>query len=87
VDRYIPRLMALNPDVIIVGGDHSSPAVLKSHSWHPVPVLVYSQFTRPNDLVEFGERACSHGSLGTIPAIHIMPIALANALRLTKYGA
>lgn len=87
VDKLLPRLTALKPDVVIVGGDHSSPAVLKSHSWHPVPVLIYSPFVRPDGIAEFGERACSRGSLGTIPATHIMPIALANALRITKYGA
>ncbi len=87
VDGQIPRLMALNPDVVIVGGDHSSPAVLKSHSWHPVPLLLYSRFVRPDGLSEFGERACQRGSLGIIPAAHVMPLAMANALRLAKYGA
>jgi len=87
VDAYIPRLLALKPDVIIITGDHSSPAVLKSHSWHPVPLLLYSPFVRPDGIREFGERACTHGSLGTFPATNIMPIALANALRLAKYGA
>ena len=87
VDALLPRLLALKPDVVIVGGDHSSPSVLKSHSWHPVPMLLYSPYVRADGLVEFGERACTHGSLGTLPATHIMPIALANALRITKYGA
>jgi 2,3-bisphosphoglycerate-independent phosphoglycerate mutase len=73
--------------VVVVGGDHSSPSVLKSHSWHPVPTLLYSVFVRADGLSEFGERACAHGSLGTIPATHIMPIALANAQRIVKYGA
>jgi 2,3-bisphosphoglycerate-independent phosphoglycerate mutase len=87
VDALIPHLLALKPDVVIVGGDHSSPSVLKSHSWHPVPVLLYSQYARADGLAEFGESTCAHGSLGTIPATHIMPMALANALRITKYGA
>ena len=87
VDAQIPRLMALNPDVVIVGGDHSSPAVLKSHSWHPVPLLLYSRLVRPDGLSKFGERTCQRGSLGIIPATHIMPLALANAGRLAKYGA
>jgi 2,3-bisphosphoglycerate-independent phosphoglycerate mutase len=87
VDSLIPRLLALNPDVIIVGGDHSSPAVLKSHSWHPVPVLIYSKHVRADCIPEFGERACAHGGLGVLPAKHIIPIALANAERITKYGA
>ncbi|OGO10758.1 MAG: phosphoglycerate mutase [Chloroflexi bacterium RBG_16_47_49] len=87
VDSLIPRLQALEPDVIIVGGDHSSPALLKSHSWHPVPLLLYSRYIRPDGIAEFGERACRQGSLGTIPATQVMPIALANALRIAKYGA
>ena len=87
VDRQIPRLMALKPDVVIIGGDHSSPAVLKAHSWHPVPTLLYSKFNRPDGITEFGERACARGSLGILPAKDIMPIALAHAGRLAKYGA
>ena len=87
VDRLIPRLLALNPDVVVVGGDHSSPAVLKSHSWHPVPVMVYGRHVRGDEICAFGERVCLHGSLGILPAKHILPIALANAGRLTKYGA
>jgi 2,3-bisphosphoglycerate-independent phosphoglycerate mutase len=87
VDALIPRLRALDPDVIIVGGDHSSPAVLKSHSWHPVPVLIYGKYARADGIPEFGERACLQGSLGVLPAKHVIPIALANAGRIMKYGA
>jgi 2,3-bisphosphoglycerate-independent phosphoglycerate mutase len=87
VDSLMPRLMALKPDVIIVSGDHSTPAVLKGHSWHPVPTLVYGKYVRADGIAEFGERACGRGSLGVLPAKHIMPIALANAQRLAKYSA
>jgi len=87
VDAFMPRLLALNPDVVIVGGDHSSPAVLKSHSWHPVPVLIHGRYVRPDGISEFGEHACSRGSLGVLPATHVIRIALANAGRITKYGA
>lgn len=87
VDSYLPRLLSLAPDVIIVGGDHSSPAVLKFHSWHPVPMLIYSPYVLPDGIAEFGERACARGSLGTFPATNLMPLALANAMRLAKYGA
>jgi len=87
VDSFIPRVMALNPDVVIVGGDHSSPAVLKSHSWHPVPTLLYSKYVRADGVREFGERACGRGSLGVFSAQEIMPLALANAGRLAKYNA
>lgn len=87
VDALIPRLMALKPDVVIVSGDHSSPAVLRSHSWHPVPTLLYSAFVRPDGITKYGERACARGSLGVLPAKDIMPIALANARRIAKFGA
>lgn len=87
VDALIPRLLSLDPDVIFVGGDHSSPAVLQSHSWHPVPALLFGKHIRPDGIPEFGEHACLRGSLGVVPATHIMPLALANAGRITKYGA
>jgi 2,3-bisphosphoglycerate-independent phosphoglycerate mutase len=87
VDSLVPRLIALNPDVIIVSGDHSTPAALKGHSWHPVPTMVYGKYVRADGIAEFGERACGRGSLGVLPAKHIMPMALANAQRLAKYSA
>ena len=87
VDTLMPRLLALKPDVVIVSGDHSSPAVLKAHSWHPVPTLLYGKHVRADGIAEFGERACALGSLGVLPARDVMPIALANAQRIAKYGA
>jgi 2,3-bisphosphoglycerate-independent phosphoglycerate mutase len=87
VDAQMPRLLALNPDVVIVTADHSTPALLKSHSWHPVPVLLYSKFVRADGIAEFGERACARGSLGRLRAQELMPLALANAQRFTKFGA
>lgn len=87
VDLLIPRILALKPDVFIVTGDHSSPAIMKSHSWHPVPTLLYSPLGRPDGQNQFGERACSRGSLGIFAAKQIMPLALAHAGRISKYGA
>jgi 2,3-bisphosphoglycerate-independent phosphoglycerate mutase len=87
LDAQFPRLLALKPDVVIVGGDHSTPALLKSHSWHPVPVLLYSKFVRADGIAEYGERACARGSLGRLPSKDLMPMALANAQRLNKFGA
>jgi 2,3-bisphosphoglycerate-independent phosphoglycerate mutase len=86
-DTQLPRVLALNPDVVIVTGDHSSPAILKAHSWHPVPLLIYSKYCRTDAVPEFGEGVCAKGSLGHLPAKHIMAIALANAGRVAKYGA
>ena len=87
VDALIPRLLALKPDVVIVSGDHSTPALLKAHSWHPVPTLLYSRFVRADGIAEFGECACARGSLGRLRAKELMPIALSNAQRLAKFGA
>ena len=87
VDELVPAIMDLKPEVLIVTGDHSTPALLKSHSWHPVPTLLHSRYCRADQTDEFSERGCSRGALGRFPAIDLMPIAMANALRLTKYGA
>jgi 2,3-bisphosphoglycerate-independent phosphoglycerate mutase len=86
-DTVLSRMEDLHPDVIIVTGDHSTPALLKGHSWHPVPCLICSKYCRPDKVTEFSEFACSSGSLGRFSALNIMPIAMANALKLEKYGA
>ena len=88
VDKQLPRILKLNPDVIVVTGDHSTPSALKSHSWHPVPLLIWSKYCRPDNVKKFGERDCISGGLGPrLPAVEIIPIALANAKRLEKFGA
>ena len=83
----LPELLGVKPDVIVVTGDHSTPALLKGHSWHPVPVLLYSRWCRADRVGEFSESACILGGLGRLPATQIMPLAMANALKLTKFGA
>ncbi len=87
VDNALPVLTNLKPDVIVVTGDHSTPAVLKGHSWHPVPVLLYSPWCRADGTREFSEAACYSGAMGLFPAIQIMPLSMANALKLNKFGA
>ena len=87
VDRALDKVISLEPDVIVVTGDHSTPALLKGHSWHPVPVLLYSHWCRPDGVSRFSESACISGGLGRIAATEIMPLAMANALKLDKFGA
>ena len=87
VDRALPRLTSLEPDVIVVTGDHSTPALLKGHSWHPVPVLLYSKYCRSDRASEFSESACLSGGLGRFSATQIISLAMANALKLAKFGA
>jgi 2,3-bisphosphoglycerate-independent phosphoglycerate mutase len=87
VDAFIPRLEALRPDVLAVTSDHSTPCFLKSHSWHPNPFLLAAGSAFPDDVTEFSERACSRGYLGRFPALQAMPLLLAHAGKLKKFGA
>ena len=86
-DAVIPQVRALNPDVLIVTGDHSTPSKMKSHSWHPVPTALAANTCRPDRVAEFGEEACLRGGLGQFAAKHLMLLAMAHAGRLGKYGA
>jgi len=87
VDRALPRLRALQPDVLVVTGDHSTPATMRAHSWHPVPLLLWGAHVAPDRVEQFGERACAAGGLGVIPAQTIMVRMLAHGGRLAKFGA
>lgn len=87
LDGALPDLTGLEPDVIVVAGDHSTPALLKGHSWHPVPFLLHSKWCRTDQVKQFSEPACLSGGLGRFPATQIMPLAMANALKLNKFGA
>ncbi len=87
LDAELPKIRALNPDVLIVTGDHSTPSKLRSHSWHPVPVLLWAKTCRPDPVTEFGESYCLRGGLGQLQAMYLLPLALAHAGRLGKYGA
>jgi 2,3-bisphosphoglycerate-independent phosphoglycerate mutase len=87
VDDALPNLVNLNPDVLIITGDHSTPAPLAMHSWHPVPFMLRSRWCFCDNVTEFSERGCLSGGMGRFPAVEIMPLAMANALKLDKFGA
>jgi 2,3-bisphosphoglycerate-independent phosphoglycerate mutase len=87
LDAEVPRIRALEPTVLIVTGDHSTPSKLRSHSWHPVPVLLLADSCRTDQVTEFGESQCLRGGLGQLPAMYLLPLAMAHAGRLAKYGA
>jgi 2,3-bisphosphoglycerate-independent phosphoglycerate mutase len=86
-DGEISKVMDLQPDVVVVTGDHSTPAAMRSHSWHPVPVLLAAKTCRPDAATAFGEAQCLQGGLGQIEAKYLLPLALAHAGRLAKFGA
>ena len=87
IDAHIPRLMALKPDVLVVTSDHSTPSLLKGHSWHPNPFLLVSPTAGVDDVQVFTERACAGGLLGRFRSLYAMPLMLGHALKLKKYGA
>ncbi len=86
VDAQIPKVLDLGPGAIAVTGDHATPARMKSHSWHGVPVLVNSPYTLPT-ADRFGERPCAGGTLGVFPAEEIMGYLMGHALKLNRFGA
>jgi 2,3-bisphosphoglycerate-independent phosphoglycerate mutase len=87
IDRLIPQVIALKPEVLVITGDHSTPSVLTAHSWHPVPVILYSRYSRVDRVDKFDEISCRAGSLGQQPMINLIPLALAHSQKLIKYGA
>jgi 2,3-bisphosphoglycerate-independent phosphoglycerate mutase len=87
LDNALPGLLSLDPEVLVITGDHSTPATLAMHSWHPVPFMLKSKWCRPDNVAEFSERACLAGGMGRFHATEIMPLAMANALKLDKFGA
>jgi 2,3-bisphosphoglycerate-independent phosphoglycerate mutase len=87
VDRELPRVLSCKPDVLVVTCDHCTPASFKAHSWHPIPVLLHSRWCRPDRAPAFTERECRTGALGRLRSSELMPIMMAHAERLTKFGA
>ncbi len=86
-DKHLPKFLELKPDVLAITGDHSTPSVLKGHSWHPVPLLIHSPYVLGGTAKRFTERECLKGEIGIIPAKKIINLLLANSLRLKKFGA
>ena len=86
-DAHLPDLLDLQPDVLLITGDHSTPALMAAHSWHPVPFLLHSPWVRPDPDARFDERHCARGAMGAFPAKEALPLAMAHARRLAKFGA
>ncbi|MCD6522056.1 2,3-bisphosphoglycerate-independent phosphoglycerate mutase [Candidatus Calescamantes bacterium] len=87
LDKNLPPILALEPDVLCITADHSTPTQLKAHSWHPVPVVIRAKTCFRDNVQRFSEWDCLHGILGKFPALYLMPLLLAHALKLKKFGA
>ena len=86
LDPFIPDILELGPDVLMVAGDHSTPAIMAAHSWHPVPFMLHSNLTKGEGVPTFDERACALGSIGSIPATSVMVMGLSHAGKMAKFG-
>ncbi|MFL2763517.1 MAG: 2,3-bisphosphoglycerate-independent phosphoglycerate mutase [Dehalococcoidia bacterium] len=86
LDKVIPIIKDIGADVLVIAGDHSTPAILGSHSWHPVPLMIHTNNSTNNNVKQFTEKDLIHGNLGTFHATKLMMLSLANAGKLNKYG-
>ena len=86
LDPFIPAIRELEPDVLVVAGDHATPAITAGHSWHPVPFMLHSRLTKGEGVSAFNERTCRQGSIGRIPATNAMLLAMSHAGKMTKFG-
>jgi len=87
VDKNLGRILDLSPEVLAITADHSTPAIYKAHSWHPVPVLLRSKWARASGVAKFGETELAKGSMGNMPSVDLMTLLMAHAGRLQKFGA
>jgi len=87
MDGLVPELLATGITNLLVTGDHSTPSQLAAHSWHPVPVLLWGGSAPADGITRFDEAHCRQGSIGRVRAFELMPMLLASAGRLAKYGA
>ena len=87
VDHEIERIVDLEPDVLCVTGDHSTPSQMKAHSWHPVPFVMWGPNIAVDNIDRFNEEDAANGGFGHVLGKDLMPLMLAAAGRLTKFGA
>lgn len=86
-DPLFERARALGFDVVIVTGDHCTPCLLMEHSWHPIPTMLWSKTVLAGGSQAYTERECYKGTMGVRPSTDLLPLALAEAGRLKKFGA
>ncbi len=73
--------------VLAVTSDHTTPVSVRDHAGDPVPLLIYGNDIRVDDVAEFDEISASRGILGRIRGSDLMNILLNLSGRAEKYGA
>src|SRR5436305_9402109 len=86
-DAALPILLRKKPEVLAITGDHSTPCIVKGHSWHPQPVLLHSALSGSDKLDRFTETGANTGSLGVFEAKYLIRLMQANAKMFDKFGA
>jgi 2,3-bisphosphoglycerate-independent phosphoglycerate mutase len=87
-EKIVPEILKLNPTVLAITCDHSTPAIMKQHSFHGVPFVLLSPYARPDRTEYFSEREIgTKGGLGRFEAKNEIILMLAHALKLKKFGA
>jgi 2,3-bisphosphoglycerate-independent phosphoglycerate mutase len=87
LDAALPILLKKRPDVLAITGDHSTPAPMKGHSWHPQPVMIHSACSGSDKLERFTETGANQGSLGVFEAKYLIRYMQAHARMFDKFGA
>lgn len=75
IDKYFfaPLIKKLKSDFLLaVTADHCTPCILKAHSGDPVPLLVYGNKIKSDNLKGFNEKECGKGSIGLIKGKDLM---------------
>ena len=86
-DAALPILLEKRPDVLAISADHSTPCVIKGHSWHAPPVLLSSSYSGSDKLDRFTETGANLGSLGVFESKYLIRLMQANARMFDKFGA
>ena len=89
IDQMMGHLKTdLGPDVIVaLTADHSTPVAIKDHSGDPVPVTIFGEGIRVDEIPHFDERSVARGALGRIRGQDLMSILMDHANRTEKFGA
>lgn len=88
-DEMLQKIIDTSGDKIVlaVTGDHSTPVSIGEHTCDPTPILLWSNFIRPDTVEKFSEFDAAHGALHTLRGVDLMPLLLGYSGKIEKTGA